>query len=163
MACSVLTGMTTPENTLCGSRIDSGRLPSTPRGGAVQSVASWVFMLSVFAGGYVDWDIAEARGDVVPIDYVEGLSIPRGKLKIDQDVPLTAKGTFLGNVLFSHKRHVAWNGCEVCHPEIFPSTKHGTVKYTMMEISAGGYCGVCHQKVAFPIADCERCHVKPVR
>jgi c(7)-type cytochrome triheme protein len=56
-----------------------------------------------------------------------------------------------------------WNGCEVCHPEIYPSTKSGTKKTSMIGISAGESCGVCHTKVAFPIADCERCHVKPVR
>ena len=114
-------------------------------------------------GGSIDWEEAETQGRIRPVDHVEGVSIRRPALKMDKEISIESRGTWMSDVLFSHKKHAIWNGCEVCHPEIFPSTKHGTVKYTMMEISAGGYCGVCHQKVAFPIADCERCHVKPVR
>jgi hypothetical protein len=33
----------------------------------------------------------------------------------------------------------------------------------MFQLSSGESCGVCHATVAFPMADCERCHVKPVR
>jgi c(7)-type cytochrome triheme protein len=69
----------------------------------------------------------------------------------------------MSNILFSHKKHTVWNGCEVCHPEIFPSARRGTVKYSMLQVSAGAYCGVCHTTVAFPLFDCERCHKSSVR
>jgi c(7)-type cytochrome triheme protein len=60
------------------------------------------------------------------------------------------------DVLFSHRKHAVWNGCEVCHPEIFAP---GAQRYTMLEISAGEACGVCHGKVAFSLRECERCHL----
>jgi c(7)-type cytochrome triheme protein len=82
---------------------------------------------------------------------------------MDRDVPIESKATWMPDVLFSHKKHALWNGCEVCHPEIFPSTKRGTIKYSMFQIWDGQYCGVCHGKVAFPLRDCQRCHTKPVQ
>jgi c(7)-type cytochrome triheme protein len=82
---------------------------------------------------------------------------------MDKEVALAAKAAWMTDVLFSHRKHAVWNGCEVCHPEIFPSTQRGEVHYSMFQITSGEYCGVCHDKVAFPLADCERCHLKPVR
>jgi c(7)-type cytochrome triheme protein len=112
--------------------------------------------------GTIDWEDAEAKGLIRPVDYVEGISIRRAPLKMDKEVAI-ASGGWMTDVLFSHRKHSVWNGCEVCHPEIYPSTKSGTRKTSMIEISSGESCGVCHTKVAFPIAECERCHVKPVR
>ncbi len=113
-------------------------------------------------GNGIDWEEAEADGLIRPVDFLEGISIKRTPLKMDKDVFIESKGAWMSDVLFSHKKHARWNGCEVCHPEIFPSTKKGTIKYSMMQISSGEYCGVCHNKVAFPLIDCRRCHTKPV-
>jgi c(7)-type cytochrome triheme protein len=110
----------------------------------------------------IDWEDAESKGLIRPIDHVEGVSIRRAPLKMDKEISIESSG-WMTNVLFSHRKHSVWNGCEVCHPEIYPSTKSGTKKTSMIAISSGESCGVCHTKVAFPIADCERCHVKPVR
>jgi c(7)-type cytochrome triheme protein len=115
----------------------------------------------VFGNG-IDWEQAESRGFIRPADFLEGVSIKREALKMDKDVFIESKGTWMSDVLFSHKKHAVWNGCEVCHPEIFPSTKKGTVRYSMMQISTGEYCGVCHDKVAFPIINCQKCHTRPV-
>ncbi len=112
--------------------------------------------------GGIDWEDAEAKGHIRPIDHVEGVSIRRAPLKMDKEVAIESRG-WMVDVLFSHRKHSAWNGCEVCHPEIYPSTRSGTKKTSMIAISSGESCGVCHTKVAFPIAECERCHVKPVR
>jgi c(7)-type cytochrome triheme protein len=112
--------------------------------------------------GAIDWEDAEAKGLIRPIDFVEGTSIRRAPLKMDKEVAIESGG-WMTDVLFSHRKHSVWNGCEVCHPEIYPSTKSGTKKTSMIEISSGESCGVCHTKVAFPISECERCHVKPVR
>jgi c(7)-type cytochrome triheme protein len=113
-------------------------------------------------GNGVDWEAAEAKGLLRPIDHVEGVSIRRAPLKMDKEISIESSG-WMANVLFSHRKHSVWNGCEVCHPEIYPSTKSGTKKTTMIQISSGESCGVCHTKVAFPLGECERCHVKPVR
>jgi hypothetical protein len=32
---------------------------------------------------------------------------------------------------------------------------------TMPAIAAGEFCGRCHDRIAFPLSDCLRCHVKP--
>jgi len=114
-------------------------------------------------GNGIDWEEAENKGLISPIDFLEGISIKRPPLKMDKDVVIESRGTWMADVLFSHKKHALWNGCEVCHPEIFPSTKRGTIKYSMLQIAGGEYCGVCHDKVAFPLVDCQRCHTKPVQ
>ncbi len=113
-------------------------------------------------GSGIDWEEAEKKGLIKPIDVLEGISIKRPPLKVQKDFSIEAKTTWMEDVVFSHKKHALWNGCEVCHPDIFPSVKKGTVKYTMFEIEEGQYCGVCHDKVAFPIQDCQRCHIKPL-
>ncbi len=53
--------------------------------------------------------------------------------------------------------------CPDCHnQELFPKMKQGTVKITMKDLSAGKYCGKCHDgKSAFTIKDCIRCHYVP--
>ncbi|HXY61785.1 MAG TPA: c(7)-type cytochrome triheme domain-containing protein [Nitrospirota bacterium] len=115
------------------------------------------------AGSGIDWEEAENKGLIKPIDVLEGVSVKRSPLKIQKDFSIEAKAPWIEDVIFSHKKHALWNGCEVCHPDIFPSVKKGTTKYTMFEIEEGQYCGVCHDKVAFPIYDCQRCHINPVQ
>jgi c(7)-type cytochrome triheme protein len=114
-------------------------------------------------GNRVDWEEAEEKGLIKPVDYLEGISVKRSSLAVQKDFSIGSKVGWMSDVTFSHKKHAVWNGCEVCHPEIFPSVKKGTVKYSMFEIYAGEYCGVCHDKVAFPLLDCSRCHTKPVQ
>jgi c(7)-type cytochrome triheme protein len=113
--------------------------------------------------GNVDWEKAESSWLVKPVDFVAGVSSPRTPLKMNKEISIESRGTWMTDVTFSHKKHAVWIGCEVCHPEIFPSTKNGPVKYSMLQITNGESCGVCHQKVAFHLADCEKCHVNPVR
>jgi c(7)-type cytochrome triheme protein len=106
----------------------------------------------------VDWEEAEATGLITPIDVLEGVSIRKAALKSQEDFAIQARVTWVSDIIFSHKKHTIWNGCEVCHPEIFPAAQKGVVRYTMFHISAGEYCGVCHGKVAFPTTDCAGCH-----
>jgi c(7)-type cytochrome triheme protein len=113
-------------------------------------------------GNGINWEEAEAKGLIKPIDFLEGVSVRRPALKAQKDFSLEVKSSWMDKVLFSHKKHAIWNGCEVCHPEIFPSLQKGATKYSMFQIVNGQYCGVCHDKVAFPLRDCQRCHTQPV-
>jgi c(7)-type cytochrome triheme protein len=139
-------------------RCHAGRAPD--RSKEYEAMAS---KLPRDAFGLVDWQKAEADWRVRPVDHLEGISIARKRIDMNREVAIESKGAWMSDVLFSHRKHAVWNGCEVCHPDIFPSTKQGEVRYTMLQISSGQACGACHEKVAFPIAACERCHVKPVR
>jgi c(7)-type cytochrome triheme protein len=112
-------------------------------------------------GSGIDWEKAESTGLIKPVDFLDGVSIRRPPLKAQKDFAIKAKAAGTGDVIFSHKKHAVWNGCEVCHPDIFPSVEKGTTNYSMSQIREGRYCGVCHDKVAFPIHDCQRCHSKP--
>lgn len=113
-------------------------------------------------GNGIDWEKAEESGAIKLIDQIEGLSIKRQPLKIQQDFKLDTKVDGMPNIVFSHKKHTVWNGCEVCHPEIFVGVKKGRTLYTMPELFEGKFCGVCHGRVAFPLQDCQRCHSNPV-
>jgi len=113
-------------------------------------------------GNGINWEEAEATRYIKPTDYLEGVSIKRSSLAVQKDMSLDAKIEGMPAIIFSHKKHTVWNGCELCHPEIFIGVKKGTTKYTMVEIFEGKYCGVCHGKVAFPTLDCQRCHTKQV-
>jgi len=109
-------------------------------------------------GGLVDWEEAEARGLVRPLDNLPDLPGRPGPLNPQADFSIASQGAWMPDIVFSHKKHAQWNGCEVCHPDIFTGVQRGTTKYSMFAISEGEYCGVCHDRVAFPLADCARCH-----
>ncbi len=119
------------------------------------------FPIGRFGNG-VDWEKAEADGLIKPVDFLEGISIRRKSLSAQKDFALGAKVEGMPDIIFSHKKHTVWNGCELCHPNIFVGVKRGATKYSMVDIFEGRYCGVCHTTVAFPLLDCQRCHAKPV-
>lgn len=67
----------------------------------------------------------------------------------------------VGSIVFSHKDHLRQksikNNCKACHQA--GTNKLG--RFTMAEMEKGKSCGACHTgKRAFPLADCEKCHVK---
>jgi len=112
-------------------------------------------------GNKVDWLKAEKKGLIKLKDYIEGVSIKRKPLQIPKETELTAKEVGMPNIIFSHKKHAVWNGCELCHPEIF-GIKKGVTVFSMQDIFNGKFCGACHGKVAFPNIDCRLCHTKDV-
>ncbi len=113
-------------------------------------------------GNGIDWEKAEAEGYIKPASFLEGLPVKKKSLPLEKDFTLDAKLESMPAIIFSHKKHTVWNGCELCHPEIFLGVKKGSTKYSMEEIFEGKYCGVCHRNVAFPLLDCQRCHTRPV-
>ena len=64
-------------------------------------------------------------------------------------------------VRFPHLAHTRWLDCSNCHPKIFIPQKGGNPGIGMDAILGGKYCGRCHDKVAFPLWTCERCHSVP--
>lgn len=79
---------------------------------------------------------------------------------LQMDILIEAKGDFVNDVIYPHEMHTYWLKCEVCHPQIFNPAK-GTNNMTMIGIAQGQWCGRCHGKVAFPLADCNKCHSSP--
>jgi len=113
-------------------------------------------------GNGVDWEKAEEQELIMPIGYIEGVSIKREPLKAHDDFKISSNVEGMPNIIFSHEKHTVWNGCELCHPENFLGMKKGLTKYSMEAIFEGKFCGVCHKNVAFPLLDCQRCHVQEV-
>lgn len=113
-------------------------------------------------GNNVDWELAEIDGKIKLVDTLPEISIRRRPLQIPRDYQIQARTEGLPEIIFSHKKHAVWNGCELCHPDIF-TVKAGATKYAMEDVFAGKFCGACHGSVAFPATDCQRCHVKPVQ
>jgi len=114
-------------------------------------------------GNGINWEKAVEDGVIQPSDYIEGASIKKSAQPIQQDFSIQPKSQGVKEIIFSHRKHSLWNGCESCHPEIFRGGKRGTTKYSMEEIRAGKFCGVCHTSVAFPLTNCDRCHSKPMK
>ncbi|MDW7771691.1 MAG: cytochrome c3 family protein [Desulfobulbaceae bacterium] len=114
-------------------------------------------------GNGIDWEKAEDQGKITPVDFIEEVSIKRDQLIVQKDFELDAKVEGMPEIIFSHKKHTVWNGCELCHPEIFIGIEKGKTKYSMVDIYEGKYCGVCHTTVAFPLLDCQRCHTQKVQ
>jgi c(7)-type cytochrome triheme protein len=113
-------------------------------------------------GNGINWEKAEEDGLIKPLDVLPGVSVKRPSMEIQKDFALEAKVEDIPEIIFSHKKHTVWNGCELCHPRIFVGVKKGRTKYSMTDIADGKFCGVCHGQVAFPLLDCQRCHAKPV-
>lgn len=112
-------------------------------------------------GNRVDWMIAEDQGLIKLDDYLEGVSIRRDGLEVPLEVEIDAKVTEMPDIIFSHEKHTVWNGCELCHPQIFGVNKANSV-YEMQQIFDGKFCGACHGSVAFTNMDCRLCHTKDV-
>jgi c(7)-type cytochrome triheme protein len=114
-------------------------------------------------GNKIDWEKAEIEGLIKPIDYLEGISVKSPAMPVQKDFALEAKVEGMPDIIFSHRKHTDWNGCETCHPDIFVGVKKGSTQYTMIEIFDKKYCGVCHGSVAFPLQGCQRCHTEKVQ
>ena len=104
------------------------------------------------------------------VDWVRALDLglinPRANLAGDiqimtMDMDILFKDTgHMPWVRFPHIAHTKWLDCSNCHPKIFIPQK-GANNPSMDGILAGEHCGRCHDKVAFALWVCERCHNTP--
>lgn len=63
--------------------------------------------------------------------------------------------------VFPHWVHRVRYKCYACHPDVF-EMKAGAHSITMDEMTAGQYCGACHDgKTAWGVGfdTCDRCHI----
>jgi len=108
-------------------------------------------------GNYVNWTEALKSGKMQPLSAIGSTKEKRAVLTLD--IVRGAKG-YVPPAVFSHAAHTEWLDCPVCHPGLFVA-KEGANSMTMAEIMLGKKCGVCHGTVAFPAAECRRCHYQP--
>jgi c(7)-type cytochrome triheme protein len=111
----------------------------------------------------INWEGAEAKGLIKPVDFLEGISIKKAQMQSREDFAIKAGASWVHPVFFSHEKHSLWNGCELCHPDIFPTEKKSSVQYSMFSNIEGHHCGACHLKVAFPLNNCQMCHPRAPR
>ena len=106
--------------------------------------------------GGVNWVRALELGIIEPRADLQGTS----KMQVlDLDILFKDTGK-MPWVKFPHIAHTQWLACSNCHPDIF-IMKQGANNPSMDGILAGEYCGRCHDKVAFSLWICERCHSVP--
>lgn len=109
--------------------------------------------------GLIDWAKIVREKLIDPkfsLDPADDSEMP----PLQMDVLITAKGDFVDDVIYPHEMHTYWLKCEVCHPSIFIPAK-GQNNMTMVGIVNGEWCGRCHNRIAFPLTDCKRCHSSP--
>ena len=106
--------------------------------------------------GGVDWVKAMDLGIIEPRADIQGKTqMP----VLDMDI-LFKDTDKMPWVKFPHIAHTKWLACSNCHPDIF-IPKKGANNPSMDGILAGEHCGRCHDKVAFALWTCERCHSVP--
>ncbi len=122
----------------------------------IEQVASWeeaLALLPTNKKGAPDWAEALRQGIVEP----RALD-PRDRMaeyfKLDFFIQ-AEKARF--DAWFPHSSHLAWMGCESCHPAVF---KYADNEMTMKAMRGGEGCGTCHGSVAFTLKDCKRCHTQ---
>ena len=110
--------------------------------------------------GLIDWATAIKTGKVKPRDSLDPNEKPTPPFNLS--VVIFTKSQFQPDVIFPHYVHTLWLTCTNCHPAIFPmNSKEANKMMTMPKIASGEFCGRCHNRIAFPLSDCLRCHVKP--
>lgn len=108
------------------------------------------------SGNRVDWVKALEQGKIKP--RYDRTDESKQAIVMDLNIVREVKGS-MPDVVYPHKQHTEWLDCSNCHPDIF-IPMHGANKISMASIMLGEKCGVCHGKVAFPIAECRKCHSK---
>lgn len=110
--------------------------------------------------GMVNWVEALRSGKIAPRRSLSGDEYG-GEMMLETDMDIIMKQTAnMPHVRFPHLAHTEWLTCNNCHPKIFiPQYEANPV--SMEKILKGEFCGRCHDKVAFALFTCERCHSVP--
>jgi c(7)-type cytochrome triheme protein len=130
--------------------------PENPAIKALQEPAESLARFPQDRRGGVNWVQAIDQGLIQPRETLSG---KEGMLVMDMDILFTDTGS-MPWVRFPHLAHTRWLDCSNCHPNIFIPRK-GANNPSMDGILAGEHCGRCHDKVAFSLWICERCHSVP--
>ena len=109
------------------------------------------------SGDFINWSRAMEENLLRPRYDIDNPNAPA--IVLDLNIVREVKGS-MPNVVYPHKQHTEWLDCANCHPAIFIPQK-GANQISMASILLGEKCGVCHGKVAFPVAECRRCHSQP--
>ena len=104
----------------------------------------------------VNWVQALDQGLIEPRPSLTGAG---EMLVMDMDILFTNTQD-MPYVHFPHLQHTRWLDCSNCHPKIF-IPRRGANPVSMNKVLRGEFCGVCHDKVAFSLFICERCHSVP--
>ncbi len=108
--------------------------------------------------GFIDWTKAMRDGLLKPLPTITAKpGQEMVTVRYDKDVILRPSKTFMPDVIFPHDAHNDWLNCGNCHDGIFKMKKKAS-GITMKRIWKGEFCGRCHDKVAFPLRHCFRCH-----
>jgi len=110
----------------------------------------------------VDWAKIVKEKVIDPKYSLDMDAKPEDEQQLDLNILFETKSDFMDNVIFPHNIHTWWLKCEICHetvggPIFEPSA--GANDVLMIEMAGGKWCGRCHNRIAFPLADCKRCHV----
>ena len=105
------------------------------------------------ATGAVDWVATLADGKISP----RAQRSSAGSMERRFDVILMKETREMPWVRFPHAEHTEWLACSNCHPKPFVA-QAGANDISMDSIFSGRDCGMCHDRVAFSVMQCERCH-----
>ncbi len=114
--------------------------------------------------GLVNWAEAVRDGIIDPLPSLNPKDGDAGQQMRDTRILFRTRSEFVADVIFPHDIHSYWLQCDVCH-----ATRGGAIfrkevgqnQIDMADIGRGRWCGRCHDRVAFPISDCSRCHSHP--
>ncbi len=106
--------------------------------------------------GGIDWVSALEQGLIAPRKNLRGA----GEMRRRDDAIIMRNTMEMPWVRFPHAEHTEWLDCSNCHPYPFKE-QTGSNEITMDSIMRGRHCGMCHDRVAFSIFACERCHSIP--
>ncbi len=107
--------------------------------------------------GKVDWVLALRNGLIQPRANLTG----NARMELLDKAVMMKDTREMPWVQFPHKTHTEWLACVNCHPKPFEA-KQGANPVSMEAIFRGQYCGMCHDRVAFSVFVCERCHNTPI-
>lgn len=130
--------------------------PKNPAITALQEPAEAMGAFPLDRRGGVNWVKALDLGIINPRADIKGET---KMMPLDLDI-LFKDTDKMPWVKFPHLAHTKWLACSNCHPAIFIQKK-GANNPSMDGILAGEHCGRCHDKVAFALWTCERCHNTP--